>query len=529
MSVKTDKPKPTIPIFRCEGLLIPVDRLKASDIQAAHERFTYRFYNEKGCKSCDNLQDRHSDICDSCKHFKGAKQTSKIVEKEGMDFLSLPAGAGRKVKKWLTGRGMVDRYKILSRTPDAPRLSRPIKIVKDPYPYQEEAADVLIKKKRGILESPPRSGKTVMATVVIARIGLKTLILGSQMEWLLQFRETFVGSDTQEKFTNCRQANIKVCRNLKDFQDTDICLSTFSKFMSPGGKKLLEKIRDLFGVIVIDECHFTPALETSRVVSRLNAEYMFGLSGTVERKVTEEIQIANDLIGPIIHSCEVERLRPRVQTFFSNVKIKDPPKGGSQAGFTYFQSRLESHAERRAKIIKQIIKFARAGHLVLVPLTRVNSVLNWTREINYETEVPGFALPFFGGLKKDRRRDVIQKARNGECRVLVGNISLLSTGLNIPRASCLVESVCTSNIPKCDQRVSRILTPLPGKPTPIILLVLDDSDLMRRCRQNEWWNCIAPRFDPIIPKDESQALLEYFAATNSNKPARHANLREGLE
>ena len=246
--------KRTIPIFRCEALIIPVSKLKGSDIQSAHERFTYRFYNDKACKSCENVSDRHNDICDPCQHFKGAKQTSKIIEKEGVDFLSLPAGGGRKVKKWLVSRGYSDRYKVLERTPDSTKFSSPIKFTAKPYPYQSDAADVMLKKKRGILDSPPRSGKTVMATLVMCQIGKKALILGSQLEWLLQFRETFVGSATQSKFTNCKETQIKVCKTLKDFQDTDICLATFSKFMSAGGKALLEKIKDMFGVICADEC-----------------------------------------------------------------------------------------------------------------------------------------------------------------------------------------------------------------------------------------------------------------------------------
>jgi superfamily II DNA or RNA helicase len=261
---------------------------------------------------------------------------------------------------------------------------------------------------------------------------------------------------------------------------------------------------------LVHNCHGTPALQTSRVAAQFNPRYYWGFSGTVERKQDDEIQIAHDVIGPVIHSCEVPRLVPRVKTFMPHVKFKDP-KMGSQAGFTYFQSKLEQNTERRQKIIAEAIKQARAGHLVLLPLTRVESVLRWTQEINYETEIPGFALPFFGGLKPDRRKEILQKARNYECRILVGIIGLMSTGVNIPRASCIFESTISSNIPKCDQRVSRILTPMAGKPNPLIVLVLDDSDLVKKCKRNEYWNCIEPRFKPRVSHEEKSTLIEYFA------------------
>lgn len=527
----TPKKTSVIPIFRAEALLIPARALKAADIAAAHSKFTYQFYNEKACKACDNVSERHNDVCDGCNHFKGSIRTSKIVEKEGDDFLSLPVGASKKVKKWIVARGYGDRYRVLERTPDAALFSEPIKFVKPPYEYQTEAVKVLRAKKRGILNSPPRSGKTIMGSLLACRVGKKTLILGSQREWLLGFQETFIGSETQEAFTDCDPSKIGICSTLKDFREKDICLATFSGFMSARGQKLLEAVRELFSVVLVDEVQGVPAKMTARILSRFNAEHIIGMSGTVDRKVSEEMNVAFDLIGPIIHTCEVERLRPRVIPFFTNVKFKDPKAGGSQAGFTYFQSSLESNSERRAKLVKLIIKYARAGHLVMVPVTRVNTVLNWVREINYETETRGFALPFFGGMGKALRDSTVQKARNYECRVIVGNISLLSTGLNIPRASCLVESAATSNLPKAEQRMSRILTPYKDKPPPVILYVMDDSDLLRMCKQKEFWGCLKPRFDPIINKEDETAILSWFSLAKKNNRGRDhgGSFRDGLD
>ena len=267
--------------------------------------------------------------------------------------------------------------------------------------------------------------------------------------------------------------------------------------------------------VLVHNCHYTPALETSRILARFNAEFFFGLSGTVERKVTDEIQITHDLVGPVIFTTEVDRLRAQLVPLFPGVSIADP-KGG-RAGMTYFQSRLESSTPRRQSIIREAIKYAKMGHLVLIPLTRVANILKWTQEINQEMERPGFALPFFGTMRKDKRAEVIEHAREYRCRILVGNIALLSTGLDIPRASCLFEVSMTSNIPKAEQRLSRILTPMEDvegeipKPTPLIVYVLDDSDLMRKCRRNEFWNAVIPRFDPIINPQDKRSILGYLA------------------
>lgn len=515
-----------VPIYKCEAYLIPTKYLEPEEIAKAEERFLYRFYDEKRCRKCEYVTQRHTDTCDSCAGYTGARATAKIVEKGSRSFLSLPVGASKKVHKWLTSIGKAENIEVIERHADPIPFSRPIKLTRSVYDYQQVAVKVMLKKKRGILCSPPRTGKTVMGTAVVCAVGEKTLILGAQLEWLKQFRDTFLGTETQVGFTNAKPRQVKLCKTLRDFQTTDVALATFSSFMSANGKKLLEQIREMFSVVIIDEVHFAPALQTSRIVSRFNARYYLGMSGTVERKVTDEIQIAHDLVGPIIHTCEVERSRARLVPFFPGVKLVDP-KGG-QTGFTSFQTRLESNSVRRAILIKEIIRLAKSGHLVLVPLSRVDAILKWTQEINREMERPGFALPFFGGLKKHKRDEVVQAAREFKCRVLVGNISLLSVGLNIPRASCIFEIGATSNAPKAKQRLSRILTPMDDKPQPLIYYVLDDSDLMMKCRRSEFWGVVKPVFDPIISRDDMSAIMGYFGGNKGGAAALTHNLKEGI-
>lgn len=277
--------------------------------------------------------------------------------------------------------------------------------------------------------------------------------------------------------------------------------------------------------VLVHNCHWTAALQTSRILAKFNCQYLFGLSGTVERKVTEEIQIVHDLVGPIVHSCKAPQQRARLIPFLPGVNIKDP-KVMSQAAFGQFQTRLESDSTRRNVIINEIIRYANQGHLVLVPLARVASILKWTREINMQTEKPGFALPYYGTLKKDQRLDMLDRARKYKCKVFVGNIRLLSTGLDLPRASCIFEVSPTSNIPKAEQRLNRILTPLEGKPQPIIVYVLDDSDIMRKCRRNEFWNCVKPRFDPIIYPEHMKMILGYLSG-HGNSSTRMSLERDG--
>lgn len=274
-----------IKIISEAGFLIPLEDLSKEAVSAAQARCLYRFYKDSMCAKCEYLEDRHSENCGSCEAFVGARQMVKKVVFKGKEHLSIPRGrrqlainVARKDDKNRTIR-IVSGHK-------AKEVSRPIRLLKSVQvrEYQAEAIEAAVTKRRGILKSPPRSGKTLMGAAIICKVGKKAIILASQREWLVQFKETFYGSTTQEGFTNARPGQVDFARTYEDFQKTDVCLCTFSQFMSEKGKAMLARIRDLFEVVVVDEVHKSPALASSRVLSGFNSRYCIGLSGTPQRK-----------------------------------------------------------------------------------------------------------------------------------------------------------------------------------------------------------------------------------------------------
>ena len=121
-----------------------------------------------------------------------------------------------------------------------------------------------------------------------------------------------------------------------------------------------------------------------------------------------------------------------------------------------------------------------------------------------------WAQPYHGRLSKARREQTLIDAKNYKFRIMVGNIVLLSTGINVPRASCLIDGVTpTSNLPKAKQRFSRILTKVPGKPTPLIIYLLDDGAPVGM-RRNEYFNCLTKQFKPTITQENKAIFAKYF-------------------
>lgn len=529
-----DTAEKIIKVIQREGLYVKVDR---SDdelnqlVASLEDKFTYMMYKENACAKCPYLEERHGENCDSCQNFLGARATGGIKDFGNDDiYLKVPRGQKSTLHKALKNFNLLHRTKLIDKRPKDSPVKRPIKLLPSVklYDYQEESVKTLTNPKgvNGVLKSPPRSGKTVMAVAAVSRLGQKAIILGSQTEWLAQFAETFLGSDTAKPLTDAKPDQIGYPKKLEDFDKYDVCLCTLAMFKSAKGKLLLQKIRDKFPVVVVDEVQYVPAEGCARVVAGFNARWIFGLSGSPERKNTAEYKIVEDIVGKIVYTVTMERARPTVQVLKMPAASKNEfqIKGHGPYAFTSLVSKLEASTPRKNTICNKAIELAKKGHMVLIPLTRVKSILEYTTYINKEMQIPGYALPFHGGIPKGKKRmDIIEAARTYKCKILVGNISLISVGLNIPRASALIECGINSNTPACKQRISRVLTPMKDKPDPVVVFTLDDSDIMRQCRKNEFWNVITPEFNPIVPDHVKQELVRFFAASSSSVKARRGN------
>jgi len=125
---------------------------------------------------------------------------------------------------------------------------------------------------------------------------------------------------------------------------------------------------------------------------------------------------------------------------------------------------------------------------------------------------------FFGGVSKEERTNLIEKARKYKIKCLVGQAKLLSTGINIPRASAIYDVTLSSNKENCEQRVARILTPYEDKPQPLLRIFMDNTGVRRGCLRTEYWQCIKPKFNPIWKGSDQELFLNYL----SNKDAEMA-------
>jgi superfamily II DNA or RNA helicase len=491
-----------------EAFFIRKKDIKPADIEALQRRHTHLFFEKDGqiCESCEFNEERVnsdtglSDQCPNCAAFKGGVSLVKDVKVGSNTYVSIPAGDRKGIKELFKHRELVFKSKRPKN-----EMSRRIKFTGELRKYQREAIDRIKKVKFGVVKAPPRSGKTVLSSAAICEIGGKAMILAAQREWLDGFYETFCGSETQKAMTNAKKRQVGYCKTLADFEKYDVCLVTVATFHSEKGQRLLKKIRDMFTVLVCDEVRMSAAAKYATAVSKLNTRYRIGLDGTPNRKDGRYV-ITEALFGPIMYEAKVDRLRPTVRLV--RTEYRKASKGRSM--WASMVKSLETDPKRLKLIAKWAIKDAKAGHMVLIPLSQVAPIKALAMAIN-RMAGKKMAHAFWGGLKKDKRKQLIQDARVYKARILVGNSKLVSVGINIPRASAIYDVAMSANLENCEQRVARVLTPWDDKPPPLLRIFLDEYGVRRNCLAKEWWGCIKPKFKPIISEVDEKVLKSYFS------------------
>ena len=510
-AMQPSKPLRILPIVKQSGYFISPDRLTEDEIEDLARRYRHKFYNEKACQSCDLYSERHCDTCDNCGAFLGetslAGLTTIKIKGEEHTVVKAPLGDKAKMVRWLKRNGfhpkMTDRQ-----VTDSP--IRPFKFTRKPYDYQIESAIAAIKAEKGILSAPPRSGKTVTGTLIVRKLLQKTLILAHQREWLQNFYDTFVGNEEEQAFTDINPSRIGFAKTYDDFVKYDVCFATFQQFFRPKGMELFERIVKLFPVTIVDECQFAPAPESVKLMTKVMSKYRVGCSGTSDRKDGREIIFA-DQVGPIFHEVKVETMKPKVIPYETNLHFKI--YGSGPGAFVRFKKSMENSKPRRRMIVRLALHLAKKGHFVIIPVGFTKTIDGLVKDINKECDEP-IARPFHGQLRKDVRKKTVEDARKYRFKVMVANIALISTGINIPRASCLIDGVTpTSNLPKAQQRFARVLTPNPDKPQPVIVFLMD-TGTVKNMRRNEYYNCLMKKFSPEVSEPHRKIMKTYFAATD---------------
>jgi superfamily II DNA or RNA helicase len=444
----------------------PVDHV---DLPKAKARYTIKRYEETICRSCDNLPNRHDELCDVCPRggFLDSLRLYRMRTIRGEPYIGLPLGD----KRYYPKLGILfSDYLYVDRRVNVP-FSYDVRFTATLYDYQQPVADTLLKAKFGVLKCPPRTGKTAMMLYTAIKLGQRTLVIANQHEFLRQMEnhiKAMTNLDELEQQTGRKLYGF--AKDLREFEAYLICVTTYQRFLSPNGQQLLEQIRPLFGTVMVDEIHTANALKFSQVLGSFQSKYLIGCTATVERKDMRHV-IIERLVGPVTAESKRDSL-PVMMTV-----TETPLKAKVYKLFTYAMRYISNDDKRNDMILQQVLADLKAGRSLVIPLMFKSHVFLLTKLINdaWGSEI---AESFVGGgdvRNKKQREETLERARAGQTRVVVAIRKMVQLGIDCLAWDTLYEVTPISNRPNLLQETSRIRTANPNKPNkkPLIRWFVD--------------------------------------------------------
>lgn len=361
-------------------------------------------------------------------------------------------------------------------------LGKGLQFTKTLRPNQKQVVDEIIKEDGfGQVNAPPRFGKTVVMAFLTCYWKSRTLFLSHQVDLSTQALKTFY------EFTNLLELEYNygkqiagIVEDWDDLDRLDVCFMPYQKFVGEAKAEYLQRFKDKFGVVLVDESHKSTADWYSQIVSTFNSKVRIGVSGTTERKDNMHV-VSNYVLGPVKYKGKTEQLPCKVLSVSTGVSI--PYKFGNPKMFRNMMlNYLSKDDYRNQLIINYLSSWAHAGHSIIAVTDRIDQIdklVKQLRSMNFEAEP--FHRKVFGRTKKEqdkRRKECLDRCRKGETQILIAYRTMM-LGIDVPRWTAFFNLLPTANGPNYYQEYSRVRTPFENKELGYIIDFVDEHHIAK--------------------------------------------------
>ena len=154
---------------------------------------------------------------------------------------------------------------------------------------QRPAADEMLRFDKGVLSATTAFGKTVIASYMIAKRKVNTLVLVHSsallQQWQKALSQFLIFNDELPESPKTKGRRKKLSHigqlgsgknTINDFVDIAIMQSVVK------GDEVKEFVRD-YGMVIVDECHHVSAFSFEKIMKEVSAKYVYGLTATPSR------------------------------------------------------------------------------------------------------------------------------------------------------------------------------------------------------------------------------------------------------
>ena len=326
--------------------------------------------------------------------------------------------------------------------------------------YQKPIVEEIIKHREGLVVMSTGTGKTVVALNVIKRLGLTATILVPKTNLAKQFYDECV------LWLGITPAMIDGARK----EVGPITIATFQSLFN--NEALLKRVSENTSILIVDEAQEAVTDRRIEVLDAFKPKYMYGLTGTPMRE-DGKTKAINYFFGSAIAEYHKTQMTPQIEVWESGAKIPvdDYPR---------MIDELVEHADRNVMISGIITGEFVSGRKILVLTKRVEHAKTLFESFKL---VPGAHLI----SSEDKGKDLLLadlKSGNKKFSIIFGTTALLSVGTDIPSLDTLIIACDMKGEVLTIQSVGRILRLFEGKPSPKIIDITDNANVILRRQAN---------------------------------------------
>jgi len=363
--------------------------------------------------------------------------------------------------------------------------------------YQQDIINKVVGNKqtqgidRGIIKAATGSGKTGIASGIVAGIGVSPAIFYVPSIDLLK-----QAKDELERFVRYNNLGVKVGMiggGKKDIQDINV-MTIQTAVRSLGGvwvkfddedvtkddtdiNDIKEEVKNLIKeskLIICDEVQHWAA-ETCQIISdaSLSCQYRYGFSATPYRDQGDDILIEGCfgrtisdisasflikkgyLMKPIIYFNKINNMRGLRKSSYANV---------------YKQAIIENEY-RNDQIVQMANRFINSDRKILILVKHIK------HGKMLEALLPDSAF-IYGGTAKKKRAAHLDKMRKGDPQITIASV-IFDEGIDVRPLDTLILAGGGKSPTRALQRIGRILRPYEGKKDAIAVDFMDDCKYMK--------------------------------------------------
>lgn len=355
-------------------------------------------------------------------------------------------------------------------------ISQPF-VVKESFKFRDYQVEPAFKllghikaKNYGLLLAACGLGKSSILAWVAGQLGKKILILVDMSSlaasWVYTF-EMVYGVTPQI-----------INKDTTEF--ADVCIATFQLLnLNPA---LVDKVRNDFGTLLLDEFHTTSANTYKEVISKFNNKYRIACTAT-PRKKGYSSEVLYDLVSDISvemvdHAslkCDVKFIDTGCRWYSNN-----PDDWGK------IVSKLAKDKQRNDLVVGIAANLTSKGRKIVIAGLTIESLQYIHDKLK---ELPDCRPQMYVGTTTMKQDDQIKEdVKTGKVNVVLTS-KKLDKGVDIVALDCLIFAKPSNNQSSVEQLSGRIVRKLEGKPTPLVVDLVDNSDLAKRFANNrrKWY------------------------------------------